>query len=111
MRTLGEANISPRDAGAIAAAAGVLRREFGATAVFLFGSVARGESREHSDVDLLILLPRVVSFAERLAVSEALSPVGRLHGVLFNTVVAPASSWPRGPYPLCEAVLRDGVAA
>ena len=111
MRSLDEANLRPKDREAVQAAAALLRERFGATGVILFGSTARGESGPDSDLDLLVLLPRDVTFAERLAVSEALSPVGRGLGVLFNTVVAPAAGWPIRPYPLSEQVRRDGVAA
>lgn len=35
-----------------------LREEFGATGVFLYGSAARGDMDEESDIDLVAVLPR-----------------------------------------------------
>jgi hypothetical protein len=35
--------------------------------VLLFGSAARGEATEHSDVDLLIVLPTTEKFYQRMA--------------------------------------------
>ena len=37
--------------------ADVLRREFGMTAMLLFGSVARGEQHDGSDVDVFVSMP------------------------------------------------------
>ncbi|HMN42526.1 MAG TPA: nucleotidyltransferase domain-containing protein [Phycisphaerales bacterium] len=111
MRSLKQANLSPAHFAAVTAAADLLRSQFGATSVILFGSVARGEAREDSDVDLLVLLPREVTFVERFAISGALSPLGRAHDVLFNTVVAEEAAWPSRPFPLSEHVRRDGIAA
>lgn len=111
MKPLAQAKLSDQDRAAIEAAAEMLRERFGATGVILFGSKARGDDTPDSDIDLLVLLPRDVAFAERLEVSGALSPLGRKFDVLFNTVVAPASRWPDHPYPLSVAARVEGVAA
>ena len=44
-----------------------LRDRCGAQRVLLFGSAARGEATEHSDVDLLIVLPTTEKFYQRMA--------------------------------------------
>ncbi len=34
-----------------------IQKEFGVTGLYLFGSVARGDNRENSDVDILVDMP------------------------------------------------------
>jgi predicted nucleotidyltransferase len=45
----------------------VLLREMGAGEVWLFGSLARGEVHEGSDLDLLVVMDTALPFVERLA--------------------------------------------
>ena len=44
-----------------------LRERYGAQRVILFGSAARGEATEHSDIDLLVISPTGEKFYERVA--------------------------------------------
>jgi predicted nucleotidyltransferase len=44
-----------------------LKREYYAERVILYGSVARGESTEHSDIDLLVVAPTTEKFYLRIA--------------------------------------------
>lgn len=43
-----------------------LRERYGAERVLVFGSVARGESTAHSDIDLLVIGPTKERFFERM---------------------------------------------
>ncbi len=41
-----------------------IRREFGVTGLYLFGSVARGDNRPDSDVDILVdMPPKMLTFS------------------------------------------------
>lgn len=53
--------------------------KYGASEVKIFGSVARGEERENSDVDLLVTFPRGYDmFRQRIPLKEELeSIIGR----------------------------------
>lgn len=51
--------------------AGELQRRFGITSMRLFGSVARGEQHENSDVDLFVIMPP--KFYNYIAASQYLS--------------------------------------
>jgi len=44
-----------------------LRKEYGATQVIVYGSVARGEATIHSDVDLLVVAPSAEKAYIRMA--------------------------------------------
>lgn len=51
-----------------------LGRKFGAKRIRVFGSVARGEDNEGSDIDFLVELPRGYDlFAQRMPLTEELS--------------------------------------
>ena len=43
-----------------------LRDRYGAERVLVYGSVARGTSTEHSDIDLLVVAPTMERFYERM---------------------------------------------
>jgi predicted nucleotidyltransferase len=47
-----------------------LRREFGASRILLHGSAARGQLEEGSDIDLLVVLPKVDWEIEKDVVSR-----------------------------------------
>jgi predicted nucleotidyltransferase len=49
-----------------------LRERYGAQRVILFGSTARGEATEHSDVDLLVISATAERYYERMASALAL---------------------------------------
>lgn len=53
-------------------------RQFGARRIRVFGSVARGEERPDSDIDLLVDLPRGYDlFSQRLPLAERLADMLR----------------------------------
>lgn len=49
------------------AIADLLREKYGAQRVILFGSAARGEATEDSDIDLLVVSPTTEKFYTRMA--------------------------------------------
>lgn len=49
-----------------------LKKNYNAEKVILFGSYARGEETEDSDVDLLVIAPRKERFFERIASAKRL---------------------------------------
>ena len=81
--------------------------------VTLFGSYARGEAHEDSDVDVLVILTHA-THAERARAID----VGGLLGFEFNLAVAPvvmtAAEWDelvRRERLLVREIARDGVEA
>ena len=49
-----------------------LKREYNAERVILFGSYARGEATEDSDVDILVIAPTTEKFFKRMATAKRL---------------------------------------
>ena|SRR5580704_9746152 len=74
----------------------------------LFGSRARGEGRNDSDLDVLVRVERLTS-DERRRLQDAGFDVGLAHRLVLSPRVADADSW-RPDAPLAVAIARDGVA-
>lgn len=49
-----------------------LKKEYNAEKVILYGSYARGEAKEDSDVDLLVVAPTTEDFFERIAMVKTI---------------------------------------
>lgn len=112
MKPLSEARLTPTDRQAVEAAARILRERFPVAALVLFGSKARGDDTPESDIDLLVLTSRPLSFAEDLKVTDSLFDLQLKHGVLFSTLVVSAAEWEEGVYqvlPIRHEVEREGV--
>jgi len=80
--------------------------------VRVFGSVARGEAGEHSDVDVLVVLDRIANHAERVAPMELAADVGLARGLVVQALVLGADELAlqrKLETGLAEALDRDGI--
>ena len=114
MKTLDQIRLEPNERAAIEAAAVVLRDKLPITQIILFGSKARGDDSDESDIDLLLLTNRRLSWDEEKQVVHLLYPLQLEYDVLFGTIEVPEDEWYHGIYqalPLRTEVERDGVAA
>ena len=114
MKTLTDIPLNSKDREAIAAAVLVLKEGFPVQSVTLFGSKATGRDDAESDIDLLVLTSRKLTWRERDAVTDALFDVEMAHDVVISTLVLPAEEWEAGPYrvlPIRAEIERQGVAA
>jgi len=79
----------------------------------LFGSWARGEAHEDSDVDVLVVLDRA-TFAERSSAIELGATAGLEHGWPLAPLVLTVAEWAeleRRERLLVREITRDGVTA
>ena len=63
-----------------------LKEKYGAERVILYGSYARGEATEDSDVDLLVIAPTTEDFFERMARVKTIAHDLR-YGISFFPIV------------------------
>lgn len=84
------------------------------TRILLFGSKAVGRDDPESDIDLLVLTSRGLSWRERDAVTDALFDVEMEHQVVLSTLVLSEADWDHGQYqvlPIHDEIARHGAAA
>lgn len=78
--------------------------------VLLFGSETTGESRQNSDLDLMVLLEEPVRLGEDLeAIVEALYPVQLEIEVPIHALPISAQSFEAGEYGIYRKAKREGV--
>lgn len=80
--------------------------------VYLFGSYARGEEDEESDVDILIILDRINHYAGEVdRTGELISTLSLKHGVSISQVFIPHDAWVLGATIFLANVREEAVAA
>ena len=80
--------------------------------MILFGSQARGDAREDSDWDLLVLLNKDKrNFIEDSAkYGYPFDELGWNNGVAINTIVYGKGQWEQGKqFPFYKNVMREGI--
>jgi len=79
-------------------------------AVYLFGSHARGEAREDSDIDVAVVLNTFTSaYTERMQCSELQAQLSLENDCVLTLVFLKVAAFERGDYALHRAVAREGI--
>ena len=114
MKQLDQIALKAIDRTAIERSAATLRERFPVERVVLFGSKARGDDGPDSDIDLLVLTGRKLSWDEQREMTRSLFKLEMEMGVLISLVVYPLEEWEHGIYqatPLRWEIDAEGVAA
>ena len=78
--------------------------------VRLYGSEARGEAHEKSDINLLVLVPMdKATLQDKLEITAPLYDIELQTGVLINALILPKREWGRKVAPFYESVMQDSV--
>ena len=80
--------------------------------VIVFGSVARGEATADSDLDLLAVTSRELSYAEETAAYDAVYRTNLQYDTNISIVVVDAARWESplwSKLPLYQAVQQEGM--
>lgn len=112
MKTLKESALTKKERDGIKAAVETLKREFPVDQVILFGSKARGDSNEHSDIDLLLITSRPLHWKEEKVVIETLFEIGMEYDVIFSPLFASREEWEGAlfrKFPVYNDIMRDGA--
>ena len=91
----------------------LLRSKYGQAIkeIILFGSKARGERQQDSDIDILIVLGRL-SFEIKKAISDLAAQENIKHNVLISTIRYDAVTWENpviSQSPFGQAVRNEGI--
>lgn len=112
MKTLKKSVLKKNEREGIEAAVKRLKREFPVDKIVLFGSKARGDFDEHSDVDLLLITSRPLHWKEEKAVIDALFEVGMEYDLIFSPLFASKEEWEGAlfkKFPIYKEISKDGA--
>jgi predicted nucleotidyltransferase len=104
--------ITPKQIQALSEIKRKLLDRFDIEAFVLYGSVARGQADEESDVDLLIVTSKAFTRFERHEITDVVFEVNLRHDTNFSTLVVDLKSWETGiisVLPLRDEIMRDGI--
>jgi len=113
MKTIDNLPLRDNEKKAIREATKILKERFPVKEVILFGSKARGDSSDESDIDLLLLTARPLHWRVRHAIVDALFDVEMKHDVVISIVVNTLYDWNEGVctvLPIHKEITREGVA-
>lgn len=80
--------------------------------LLLYGSYARGDAREGSDIDLLILLKGPVDTAQEICrIVDLSAPLSLDHGVLLSVMPVSEEAYEKGNTAFLRTVRREAVQA
>jgi len=112
MKSLDNVPLVKKEQEAMSAAVRLLKSQFPVERVILFGSKARGDSGEHSDIDLLLITSCPIHWREEKAMVEALFDLGMKYDVIFSPLFASLEEWERGmfkEFPIYREIIEEGA--
>jgi len=112
MKSFESTSLRKNERDAIKAAIRMLKSKFPITKIILFGSKARGDYDEHSDIDLLVVASRSLHWKEEKAIVGALFDIGMEYDVIFSPLFTFVAEWEDGlftEFPVYQEITRDGA--
>ncbi|MBW2252834.1 MAG: nucleotidyltransferase domain-containing protein [Deltaproteobacteria bacterium] len=95
MKSFESVSLMKNESEAIEAAIRMLKSEFSVSKVILFGSKARGDHDEHSDIDLLVVASKLLHWKEEKAIVGTLFDIGIEYDVIFSPLFTSVDEWAR----------------
>jgi len=81
-------------------------------AVYLYGSYARGDYRDGSDVDVMLLLKTYRNYwKEYMRSSDYVSDISLKYDVTVSYILIKEVQWKEGDKPILRNIQREGVPA
>jgi predicted nucleotidyltransferase len=111
-KTLADVKLEPRVRAALEAARDQLIARFDIDRLVLYGSVARGEADEESDVDLLIVLRNRPDLPLKNEISTLLYHINLDHDTNLSGLIVDRDYWERGmisAMPIHREVEQEGI--
>jgi len=112
MKTIENISLPQRDREAIEVAVKMLKSKYLIDRIVLFGSKARGDSDEHSDIDILVISSRPLHWKEEKDIVGKLFDIGMEYDVIFSPLFTSSEEWKDGifiEFPVYGEITRDGA--
>lgn len=112
MKSFESVSLMKNESEAIEAAVKMLKSEFSVIKVILFGSKARGDHDEYSDIDLLVIASKLLHWKEEKAIIGALFDIGMEYNVIFSPLFTSVDEWENGiftEFSVYQEISRDGA--
>ena len=90
-----------------------VRRRYPDANIWVFGSCARGDASNESDIDVCVVIPEMHS-KDRFVISDLAWDVSFYHNVHLSTIVFSQKDFDDGPAstnPLIDVIKTEGIAA
>ncbi len=113
MKGLDSLDLSHDQRAALDEAKREITQRFAVRRLLLFGSVARGEADEESDVDVLVITAAPLPRSQRHQITDLVCDINLKHDANLSALVVDEASWERGLVsflPIRQEVEREGVA-
>jgi len=112
MKSFESTSLANNERKAVEATVRMLKSQFSIDKVILFGSKARGDHDEHSDIDLLIISSTPSHWKDEKAIAGALFDIGMEYDVIFSPLFTSSDEWENGiftEFPVYQEISRDGA--
>jgi predicted nucleotidyltransferase len=112
MKVLDDLHLAQPLRDALQAARERIAAEFAVDRIVLFGSVARGQADEESDVDLLIVLKEPSEHKLRDRISRIILDINLEYDTNLSSIVVEQQAWDEGPLsvlPIHEVIEEEGI--
>lgn len=90
----------------------MLKQNFNVDNIILFGSAARNQKDEESDIDLLIITKKPYDRTERHQITDIVFEINLKYSTNISTIVVDKHSWEQGPvsvFPIKDEINQDGI--
>ncbi len=112
MKSFERTSLMKNESEAIEEAIRMLKSEFAVSKIILFGSKARGDHDEHSDIDLLVVASKLLHWKEEKAIIGALFDIGMEYDVIFSPLFTSVDEWENvifKEFPVYQEISQDGA--